>query len=141
MSNKTFETEIVVRFPHVDPAGIVFYPKYVEMVNHGVETWFEQALECDYRVLHFERGFGIPTARLELDFLAPSRLGDRLTLQLQVTHLGTSSFHLRQRLLCAGSLRLAVVQKLVLARLEPFRPEPIPADLRQRMSEYLVVEA
>lgn len=141
MPAKVFESEIVVRFPHVDPAGIVFYPRYVEMVNTSVERWFERALECDYRVLHFERGLGIPTARLEVDFLAPSRLGERLRLLLQVSHLGTSSFHLQHRFACAGEDRLRVVQRLVFARLEPFETVPIPVDLRPRMRHYVVESA
>ena len=35
-----FETVIPVRFQHCDPAGIVFYPRYLEMINQTVEEWF-----------------------------------------------------------------------------------------------------
>ena len=35
-----FATEILVRFQHCDPAGIVFYPRYFEMISQSVEEWF-----------------------------------------------------------------------------------------------------
>ena len=34
-----------VRFQHVDYAGIVFYPRFLEMLNCLVEDWFEEALD------------------------------------------------------------------------------------------------
>ena len=32
----TFTTQRKVRFQHCDPAGIVFYPRYFEMINSVV---------------------------------------------------------------------------------------------------------
>ncbi|CPO21707.1 4-hydroxybenzoyl CoA thioesterase [Bordetella pertussis] len=34
-----FVSEVEVRFRHCDPAGIVFYPRYFEMINDFVEEW------------------------------------------------------------------------------------------------------
>ena len=40
----SFTTTRKVRFEHCDPAGIVFYPRYFEMINGTVEDWFEEDL-------------------------------------------------------------------------------------------------
>ena len=36
--------EVLVQFAHCDPAGIVFYARYFEIINEVVEDWFEDAL-------------------------------------------------------------------------------------------------
>ena len=46
-----FQREQVVRFGHCDPAGIVFFPRYFEMLNELVEDWFAQALGLPFAVL------------------------------------------------------------------------------------------
>lgn len=79
-----------VRFAHVDAAGIVFYPRFLEMLNAAVEDWFA-ALGHDFRTLHLEDGIGTPTVRLECEFLAPAMLGDALDIALTPVKVGTSS--------------------------------------------------
>ena len=38
MSHSPFTAEMTVAFRHCDPAGIVFYPRYFEMINDFVEA-------------------------------------------------------------------------------------------------------
>ena len=40
-----FTKQEKVRFQHVDYAGIVFYPRFLEMLNCLVEDWFEEAID------------------------------------------------------------------------------------------------
>ena len=65
-----------VLFKHCDPAGIVFYPRYFEMINDCVEAFFNDALATPFHRL-IAAG-GVPTVRIENEFVAPSRHGDRL---------------------------------------------------------------
>ena len=39
-----FVSQVEVRFRHCDPAGIVFYPRYFEMINDFVEEWFDKGM-------------------------------------------------------------------------------------------------
>ena len=39
-----FHTRKLIRFSHCDPAGIGFYPRYVELVNEVVEDWCNDGL-------------------------------------------------------------------------------------------------
>ncbi len=86
-----FTTRAQVRFADVDPAGIVFYPRYFEMLNGAVEDWFEQDLGLDFAAMHLERRIGVPTVKLETEFLSPSRLGDRLDITVTAQRLGRTS--------------------------------------------------
>ena len=58
-----------MRFGHCDPAGIVYYPRYFEMLNELVEDWFAQALGLPFDVLIGQRRIGMPTAQLDTRFL------------------------------------------------------------------------
>lgn len=78
-----------VRFMHVDFAGIVFYPRFLEMVNDLVEDWFEEKLDRPFSKIHETNG--IPTVDLKVKFVNPARIGDELTKSLWVIALGKSS--------------------------------------------------
>ncbi len=79
-----------IRFKHVDYAGIVFYPRFLEMLNDLVEDWFEEALERPFSKMH-EHHEGIPTVDLKVQFRKAARIGDVLTKSLWVTRLGGAS--------------------------------------------------
>ncbi|MFC9929222.1 acyl-CoA thioesterase [Streptomyces sp. NPDC127190] len=127
-------------FHHCDPAGIVFYPQYLLLMNELLQEWFETGLRTDYAGLFAERRLGIPTVRLECDFHAPSRLGDTVRFALSVPRIGTSSFHLRFS--CTGpdpsDVRVQIKAVLVCMSLDEHRPVPIPGDIRDAMQEWLV---
>ena len=89
-----FRRERLIRFSDCDPAGIVFYPQYFVMFNGLVEDWVEEELKVGYRRLIVEQRIGLPTVRLEADFSAVSRMGDRVWLGLRVERMGTRSLTL-----------------------------------------------
>ena len=126
-----FRRERLIRFSDCDPAAIVFYPQYFVMLNALVEDWVTEALGIGYRALVVERRVGLPTVRVEVDFLAVSRMGDRVVLSLEVERLGRRSITLL--LGCAGAdgePRLQMRQVLVTTSLESHAALDIPADLR-----------
>lgn len=87
-SNSFSKTE-KIRFKHIDYAGIVFYPRFLEMLNDLVEDWFEEALERPFSKMHDTNG--IPTVDLKVQFKNPARIGETLTKKLWVTELKKSS--------------------------------------------------
>ncbi len=131
-----FTTDIPVRFQHTDPAGIVFYPRYFEMINQIVEDWFAEGLGLDFHTLHARDGHGVPTVHIEADFVRPSRLGEVLTFALAVTRLGGSTFTLDVTASCGGEERLRATAVLAYVALGDVRAVPIPASLRAAMERY-----
>lgn len=132
-----YRRSIPIEFNHCDPAGIVFYPRYFEMTNSVVENFFREALDYPFARLMAE-GMGVPTVRVEMEFRAPSRLGEVLEWTLQVRRIGRSSARLRIAAHGDGSLRLQGEITLVFASLQggaqPW-PDPIGSRLesiRQR---------
>lgn len=78
-----------IRFKHIDFAGIVFYPRFLEMLNDLVEDWFEEALDRPFSKIHETNG--IPTVDLKVQFKNAARIGETLTKKLWVKELKTSS--------------------------------------------------
>jgi 4-hydroxybenzoyl-CoA thioesterase len=131
----SYSRSIRVEFNHCDPAGIVFYPRYFEMTNSVCENFFREVVGYSYHAMMAD-GIGTPTARVETDFRAPSRLGDLLDWLLVVERLGGSSVTFRLEARCAGDHRLTA--RLTLVWLGPDRrparwPDPIRATLSAHM--------
>ena len=138
----SFEREIVVRMQHVDAAGIVFYPRYFEMVVQLIEDWFADGLGVDFHALHAVRGVGVPTVHVDIEFRRPSRLGDRLRFTLALLKLKRTSLMLDIRAWCDGEERLRLRQVLTCTSLgDDIRAIDIPDDLRAAMTRYLHREA
>ena len=135
MSGQVFTTERSVRFADCDAAGIVFFPRYFEMLNGVVEDWFAGPLQVSLRELHVNRRVSVPTAAVEARFIAPSRLEDELTFALTVTRLGRSSCSLRHRITAGGALRFESRQTLVYVGAS-LKPEPWPDALRERIAPF-----
>lgn len=85
-----FTKQEEIRFKHVDFAGIVFYPRFLEMLNDLVEDWFAEALDRPFSKIH-EKQEGIPTVDLKVQFKKAARIGDILEKSLWVTNLGGAS--------------------------------------------------
>jgi 4-hydroxybenzoyl-CoA thioesterase len=135
-----FERELLIRFAHCDPAGIVFFPQYFVMFNNLVEDWVSEALGIPYAQLLGERRTGLPTVSLQTDFRAISRMGDRVMLGLQVKKLGTRSITLALQCRCGDELRVQAEQVLVSTSLDTHRAIELPADLRAGMERFMRTE-
>ena len=136
-----FATTRKILFQHCDPAGIVFYPRYFEMLNAVVEEWFDLELGVPFAELHGARHSGIPTVSIDVQFKKPSRLGEEITIEYGIEKLGGASLTARFAFLGPdGDLRLEGRQVLVHTDLEALKPTPFPDDLRARMTHFLLEE-
>lgn len=139
-----FEQVVRIRFGHCDPAGIVFYPQYLVMVNALVEDWVDapttrQGLGLDYADLIGRRRVGLPTVRLECDFRAVSRMGEDVVFGLEVERLGSRSLTLAIDVRgpeAAASPRLQARVVLVTTGLDQHRAIALPEDLRAAVQAF-----
>lgn len=142
MAAASFRNTVRVRFKDCDAAGIVFFPRYFEMLNDLVEDWFREALDWPFERMHGADHAGVPTADLQCRFVAPSRMGEVLTRELAVTRLGSSSCTLRVCFLGAeadrrADLRVEFSQRLVCVDTARMAPRPFPAPVREAMARFV----
>ncbi len=133
-----FQTVIPVRFDHVDPVGIVYYPRYFQMLAEVVEIWFEEALGINYRQFHLEENRCIPLVDVHCRFIKPSWLTERLIFKLLVSRLGTSSMVLNISAFGAGERRLEADMTIIYAIRDgqTISSVDIPAQLREKMERF-----
>ena len=124
-----------IEFNHCDPAGIVFYPRYFEMVNSVVENFFADVVGRSFAQMHLGQGNGVPTVMIEAEFVAPSRLGEKVLFTLEIVKLGGASaeFAIRAALGAEERMRL----RLTLVWIEAGRAAPWPQEMRARMVTFM----
>ncbi len=131
-----FTHQTRVLFQHCDPAAIVFYPRYFEMINEVVERFFGDAVGWPFHQMHAVERVGVPLGRIETEFHAASRLGDDLDWALSVTRVGGASATVTVRASCAGEARLTARATLVLVDLDRMASIRWPDDRRATLESY-----
>jgi len=129
----TFATRAPVRIGHVDFMGIVFYPRYFEMINGAVEDWFSAVTDVDFTSLRERWGLGTPTVRLDTEFLKPSRLGEVLDISVSVFKVGRSSCAVDYILAMDGEIRVKARGVLVCTDAATLRSRPWPDTIREKL--------
>lgn len=129
-----YERLIQIEFNHCDPAGIVFYPRYFEMVNSVIENFFADVVGRSFASMHFGADNGVPTVAMEAVFQKPSRLGDKVHFILRVEKVGGSSV----RLVVQGSgpdgPRMQAA--MTLAWIDGMKATPWPKEMRAALEAY-----
>ena len=129
-----YERLIQIEFNHCDPAGIVFYPRYFEMVNSVIENFFADVVGRSFASMHSGADNGVPTVAMEAVFQRPSRLGDKVRFTLRVEKVGGSSV----RMVIQGSgpdgPRMQAV--MTLAWIAGMKAAPWPDEMRAALEAY-----
>lgn len=122
-----------IRFAHVDAAGIVFYPRYFELLNDAVEDWFTEHLKWEFKTMHLEDRIGTPTVKIDAEFVSPGMLGDKLEISIIPLSVGTSSsafaFSMRSR----DAMRMQGSAVLVCMDLDRQKSRPWPDAIKRAM--------
>jgi len=127
-----------IRFRDCDPAGIVFYPRYFEMMNDLVETFFDEAIGWSFGRMHLEEGAGVPMGTISARFDAPSRLGDVIDWSLALSRLGGASADLVMTADAEdGQRRLRAEGTLVCVGIDVMTSRRWPEEIRARLAAHL----
>lgn len=130
-----FQASRMVRFSDCDPAGIVYTPRYVDMLNGVIEDFFPAALGLDYHGF-ITAGIGLGYASLQCDFFQPARMGEVLSIAPLVDRIGGASAgfvlhaHRGEGEVFRGRLTMVTTD------IEAGRPIPLPAPIRAALTRY-----
>jgi 4-hydroxybenzoyl-CoA thioesterase len=133
---RAWRTTVTVRFSHCDPAGIVYFPRFFDMINGAVEDWFPDALGFQHHHFIRDRRTGLGPAHAEADFYSPGFLGDELVFTVVVDRIGGASLSLSVHAHRGEEPVLLARLVIVTTSLERHRSIPIPNDLRAALERY-----
>jgi 1,4-dihydroxy-2-naphthoyl-CoA hydrolase len=88
-SEHAFAREMPIRFQDVDAAGIIFYPRVLELCH---DVYVEFLASAGFPLPEALRGpFITPIRHAEADYLRPLRFGDRVEVAIVAAHTGARS--------------------------------------------------
>ena len=137
MTSKVFTVEYPILFSHCDPAGIVYFPRFFDLLHRAMEDWFTFGLRERFADLIMKKRLGTPTVSTHVDFMGPATFGDTLKIELRVARIGRSSVELAVDSFVEDRPCFKAKHNICIFSQDTRRAVPIPDDLRVRMQEYV----
>ena len=117
-----------VFYEDTDAAGMVYHANYLKFAERGRSEML-RSLGFPHRKLGTEDGVGFAVRRCTIEYLAPARLEDVLTVDTTLTSIGAATLSARQEIRRDGEL-LADIDILVACIGRDGRPRRLPSALR-----------
>ncbi|WP_414474581.1 acyl-CoA thioesterase [Microvirga sp. M2] len=136
LGETVWRTAVPIRFSHCDPAGIVYFARYFDILNGVIEDWFCQELHIDYHEVIGRRRVGLGYVNASAEFAKPGFMGDKLDFAVVVRAIGRSSFRLRIHASRGPEPVLLAELVIVATSLETHRSIPLPDDIRAALELY-----
>ena len=132
-----FQTITNVRFGHVDPAGIAYFPRIFDFIHEAFEELWETHVGVRYDRMIRGKRLGFPLVHSEVDFRAPLRFGDRPLVRVSCFKLGRASLGLRYRFLVDDEECLEARMTTACTDMDSFKTLPIPDEYRAEFEKIL----
>jgi 4-hydroxybenzoyl-CoA thioesterase len=118
---------IRIEWGQCDPAGIVFYPRYMAMFDTGTAQLFARTGLSAAEMRGVYGIVGMPLVEQGAKFRLPCRFDDEVTIESEAGEWGRASFVVKHRIFKAGRLAVDGFEKRVWAAMDPGRPGQIRA--------------
>jgi len=133
---EAFEFPVRIYYEDTDAGGVVFYANYLKFFERARTEWLRSAGISQHDMSE-RHGVMFVVRETSVDFRAPARLDDLLTLRSRIERLGRVAvvFHQeawrhsagRDELLATSVIKVGCVDRAT------FRPTAIPDDVRQAL--------
>ena len=88
----TYRREARIEWGDCDPAGIVFFPRYFAMFDSCTTALFSKALGMSkYQFTRHYKFEGYPMVDTRARFLKPTKFGDDVVIETEITEFRRSS--------------------------------------------------
>lgn len=124
-----FSRIVRVEWGQCDPAGIVYAPRYLDMVGENTIRLFEAAgLPKKRDMLATLNVAGYPMVNLQARFLRPAAYGDDVIVESAAPEFGNSSFTIAHRVTLDGAVCVDCTEKRVWTVVDATRPGGLRAE-------------
>ncbi|MDE2792690.1 MAG: thioesterase family protein [Paracoccaceae bacterium] len=107
---------VQIEWGDCDPAGIVFFPRYFVWFDASTAHHFKAAGLAVPDLVAKHGVVGFPIVETRASFRVPSRFGDDVTIETEITRFGRSSFDVEHRLLRGRDVAVEGFETRVLVR-------------------------
>ena len=133
-----YAAEFDIRFGDVDQARVVYYPRFFHYFHQALERWFGEALGVSYPELITVQNIGFPSVRVETEFVAPLRFGDRVRIEVELVDIGSKSITLQYTAVRLPDEVVSARAKIKTVAIDndTFKSIRIPDEWRERFERY-----
>ena len=123
--------QILVRvyYEDTDAAGIVYHASYVRFAERGRTEMLRDA-GFEHAQIFKETGIGFAVVAMNINYNAPARLDDLLTVKSKITRIGGASMEMQQDIYSEDRLLTEIKVTLVCID-KSFKAVRLPADIRK----------
>ena len=130
-----FKLRIRVRYAECDAQQVVFNGRYADYADLAATEFMRAALGGYQKLL--DRGLDTQVVNLTIDWQQSARFDDVLDIQVEVSHMGNTSYALSMSVLSHPQQLLIAKIKVVyvLVDTQHYRKCPLPEDFRQALEK------
>ena len=125
----TFTWQLRMCFQDVDAEGIVYHSRYLEYAERARTAWLHAKGQTNRGIM--DAGTALVLRRVEMDFIAPAKLDDLLTIDVRVIEMKSASTLIEQTVSVDGQTKVRLRLQLVFVDRKTLRPTRCPPALRQ----------
>ncbi len=118
-----------VYYEDTDAGGIVYHANYLKFAERG-RTEMLRATGHDHQSVMAQFNIILIVRHIEIDYNAPAKLDDLLTITTSVSAVGNTSLTMTQ-VITRDANQLAVLKVIVVAVTPDGKPTRLPSQLRQ----------
>jgi acyl-CoA thioester hydrolase len=127
-----FTWTVRVYYEDTDAGGIVFYANYLKFFERARTEWL-RALGVNQQQMLEQHGAMFVVKNASVDYHAPAKLDDVLTLTLSIEKLGRASVQFVQQAACGAALLASARVKVGCVDRAALRPRCLPDDVAAKM--------
>ena len=125
-----------VYWEDTDAGGVVYHAQYLAFMERARSEWL-RGLGVEQTTLRETEDLVFVVRSMELDFRAPARLDDQLSVSVRLLQCRGASFTLAQRIERGDTLLVEAKVRIAAVRASDFRPCPIADTLLARLRPQL----
>jgi acyl-CoA thioester hydrolase len=127
-----FTWTVRIYYEDTDAGGIVFYANYLKFFERARTEWL-RALDVNQQDLLDQHGAMFVVKSAAIDYHAPAKLDDVVTLSLRIEKLGRASVQFMQEAFCGAVLLASARVKVGCVDRAALKPRSLPDAVAAKM--------
>jgi 4-hydroxybenzoyl-CoA thioesterase len=138
MDSEVFRWERFLAFGDMDPAGILYYPRFLHYCHQAFEAFMAEVAGMSYAQFLSVEKLGFPAVHVEADYRRPFPYGETMEIAIRVEEVGDRSLRLRYIAGLVGDDRVCAeaVVTTALVDMDEFRSREISEPLRRSLLRF-----
>lgn len=130
-----FTYKTTIKLHETDAAGLLFFSQQFKLIHDAYEELLDSR-GIGFAVMLKKKSYFLPIVHAEADYKKPLFVGDRLTIEVRVGHVGETSFSFVYRLLKDKKILVGTGQTVhVTISKKTGKGIPLPPEMRKALTK------